>query len=177
MKIMTLVSSTLVLLFALGSAEANNASTWNFKADYIEACSCHRLCPCYFNTSPEGAHHCEFNMAVKVAEGHYGDVNLAGAKMWLAGDLGGDFSKGETKAVVITFDPGVSAKQQEALKYVLGKIYPVHWQAVAVDKAPVMWEVTCENARAKLGTGQGEITLKGVKDATGKQSVLQNVAY
>src|SRR5262249_30330999 len=126
---------------------------------------------------PEGAHHCEFNMSVKVAEGHYGDTNLAGAKMWLSGDLGGDFSQGDTKSVVITFDPGVSDKQQEGLKFVLGKIYPVKWKAVAVDTAPVTWEVTGENAHAKLGTGQGEITLKGVKDSTGKQSVLQNVAY
>ncbi len=55
---------------------------WRMKADYVEACSCMLFCPCYFNKT---AHHpfCEFNMAVKVSEGHSGNTNLAGAKYWL----------------------------------------------------------------------------------------------
>lgn len=36
------------------------------KADYVEACSCHLFCPCYFNKHAEHPH-CEFNMAVKRA--------------------------------------------------------------------------------------------------------------
>src|SRR5262249_50152762 len=130
-----------------GSVEAKKAkdNTWAIRADYIEACSCHLFCPCYFNTSPEGGHHCEFNNAVKVTEGHVGDVKVDGTKFWLSGDLGGDFSQGEMKSAVITFDPAVTAKQQEALKYLIGKIYPVKWGAVAVDKAPITWEMKGEN--------------------------------
>jgi len=50
------------------------------KADYVEACSCHLFCPCYFNKHAEHPH-CEFNMAVKVREGYSGGTNLAGSNI------------------------------------------------------------------------------------------------
>jgi hypothetical protein len=161
----------------MGGVASAADNTWSVKADYIEACSCHLFCSCYFNTGPEGGHHCEFNNAVKIAKGHVGDTNVDGAKFWLSGDLGGDFSGGEMKGAVVTFDPSVTPKQQEAIKFLVGKIYPVKWRKVEVDKSPITWEMNGMNAHAKLGNGQGEVTLTGVKDASGKQSVLQNVAY
>ena len=105
-----------------------------------------------------------------------GDVNVDGAKFWMSGDLGGDFSKGEMKGAVVTFDPAVTPKQQEAIQFLVTKIYPVKWASVKVDKAPITWEMKGENAHAKLGD-KGEVSLVGVKDSTGKQSVLNNVAY
>src|SRR5258708_34821305 len=35
---------------------------WRMKADYVEACSCHLFCPCYFNKHAEPPV-CAFNMA------------------------------------------------------------------------------------------------------------------
>ena len=48
-----------------GKAEQAKAGAgdWALDATYIEACSCHLFCPCYFNPSPEHPY-CEFNMAV-----------------------------------------------------------------------------------------------------------------
>ena len=61
-----------------------------------------------------GEHYCKFNNAYKVNKGHYGDVKLDGAKFWLAGDLGGDFSKGQMDWAVLTFDPSVKPEQRQA---------------------------------------------------------------
>src|SRR5437764_222295 len=84
-----------VVALACGQrAGDQSGKTWSINADYIEACSCHLFCPCYFNTGPEGGMMCEFNNAVKIAEGHVGDVKVDGLKFWVSGDLGGDFSKG-----------------------------------------------------------------------------------
>ena len=85
-------------------------------ATIIEACSCPMFCQCYFNTKPAahagaatpgtdpegGEHFCTFNNAFKVNKGTYGDTKLDGAKFWVAGDLGGDFSKGEMDWAVLT---------------------------------------------------------------------------
>src|SRR5205807_1922789 len=150
--------------------------TWAVKADYIEACSCHLFCSCYFNTSPEGGAMCEFNNVLKIAEGHVGDVKLDGAKVWISGDLGGDFTK-PLKSAVITLEPTVTKQQEEAIKFLIGKIYPYKWQKVAVDKSAITWEKNGLNGHAKLGNGQGEVTLTGVKGADGKQAVLNNVTY
>ena len=161
-------------LLVAPQAWAKNTS-WSVKADYIEACSCHLFCPCYFNTGPEGGHHCEFNNAVKIAEGHVGDVKVDGAKFWLSGDLGGDWAKG-MQGAVITFDPAVTPEQKKAIQFLIGKIYPVKWGKVEVDTAPITWEMKGMDGHAKLGD-KAEVTLVGVKDSTGKQSVLTNVAY
>jgi hypothetical protein len=174
---------TLALVLAVGIAYraqgASGGKTWSVKADYIEACSCHLFCACYFYPHPEGGMRCEFNNAIKMVEGHVGDVKVDGLKVWLSGDLGGDFSKGEMKSAVITFEPQTTDKQKEALKFLIGKIYPVKWKSVAVDIAPIKWEKTGMNGHAVLGAGkgQGEVTLTGVKDADGKQTVINNLKY
>ena len=85
MKALPLVG--LILVLAVSLAAAPSGPAWRMKADYVEACSCHLFCPCYFNKHAEHPM-CEFNMAVTVREGHSGDVNLASAKYWLTGDLG-----------------------------------------------------------------------------------------
>ena len=177
-KLVGLIVGGFVLcsLPALSADSARPAKTWSVKADYIEACSCHLFCTCYFNTSPEGGMMCEFNNVIKITEGHVGDVKLDGAKIWISGDLGGDFTK-PLKSAVITLEPTATKEQGEAIKFLIGKIYPFKWQKVAVDKAPITWEKSGMNGHAKLGNGQGEVTLVGVKGADGKQAVLQNVKY
>lgn len=165
------------MFLSLSALQAAENQTWSVKADYIEACSCHLFCPCYFNSKPEGGHHCEFNNAIKITEGHVGDVKVDGAKVWLSGNLGGDFSKGEMQGAVMTFDTEVTPKQQEAIKFLMGKIYPVKWGKMETYVAPILWEMNGENAHAKLGKGEGEVMLTGVKGPDGRQSILQNVAY
>lgn len=155
---------------------ARPGGTWSVKADYIEACSCSLFCSCYFNTKPEGGMMCEFNNAVRISEGHVGDTKVDGVKFWLSGDLGGDFTKG-MKSAVITIDPSATPAQQKAVQFLIGKIYPVKWGKVAMDKSPIVWEKNGMNGHAKLANGKGEVTLKGVADSNGKQTVISNLKY
>src|SRR5215813_15467576 len=95
--------------------------SWRMKADYVEACSCHLFCPCYFNKHAEHPY-CEFNMAVNVREGQSNGTNLAGAKYWLTGDLGeswGTEKKG--KWVVVSFEPATTKPQRDALAPIILK--------------------------------------------------------
>src|SRR5256712_12909147 len=82
-----------VCVLVLMASEPGNPS-WRMKADYVEACSCHLFCPCYFNKHAEHPH-CEFNMAVKMRGGDSGHTNPGGAKYWLTRGLGGEW--GTTK--------------------------------------------------------------------------------
>ena len=149
--------------------------TWSIKADYIEACSCSMFCQCYFNTSPEGGMMCEFNNAVKISQAHVGDVKLDGKKFWLSGDLGGDFTKG-MKSAVITFEPGTTKAEKDALVFLIGKVYPVTWKEVNMDEQPITWEKDGMNGHAKLGD-KGEVFLTGIKGPDGKQVKLDHVKY
>jgi hypothetical protein len=171
---------SLVLVFAGINAFADGAAkkakkTWSVKADYIEACSCSMFCSCYFNDHPEGGMSCEFNNAVKIAEGHVGDVNLAGKKFWLSGDLGGDFKK-PLKSGIVTFDTGTTQAEKDAIVFLVTKIYPLPWASVKTDEAPITWERKGMNGHAVLGD-KGEVTLTGVAGDDGKQVVIKNLKY
>jgi hypothetical protein len=167
----------LILLTAItiGQGGGTQAKTWSVKADYIEACSCNMFCMCYFNTHPDGEMFCEFNNAIKIREGHVGDVKVDGEPVWLSGDLGGDFTK-PLKSAVLTFDPKTTPDKREAIKFLIGKIYPFKFEKFVVDEAPITWQRDGMNGYAKLGD-KAEVKLTGVKDAAGKQTVIKNLNY
>ncbi|HSI73386.1 MAG TPA: DUF1326 domain-containing protein [Fimbriimonas sp.] len=148
---------------------------WHVKADYIEACSCNMFCECYFNTHPDGEELCEFNNAVMIRDGHVGDVKLNGAKFWLSGDLGSDFTKPLKKAI-LTYDTSLNQDQRDAVKYLVSQIYPLKFESFVEDTAPITWKRDGMNGYAKLGD-KAEVTLTGVKGPSGKQTVINNLAY
>jgi hypothetical protein len=176
------------LLFAgalLASDKKEAAKPWAFNATIIEACSCPMFCQCYFSTSPashdmagmEGhAGHaeayCKFNNAYKVNKGTYNGVSLAGAKFWVAGDLGSNFGDGEADWAVLTFDPSVTPAQREGIGAILGHVYPVKWAKFEMGAdAPIVWE-------HKMGADEAHATLDGGKAAEVilKSSVARNAA-
>jgi uncharacterized protein DUF1326 len=182
-------------LISINSALAQNAKSstpeWSFNATIIEACSCPMFCQCYFNTKPaahvghEGhgamsAHFCRANFAYRVNKGSYGDVKLDGVKFWLAGDLGGDFSQGETDWVEATFEPSATKEQRGALAVILSHVYPFKWKSfkVAAEDATVSWQATKDRAEARLNGGKnGELVLRRYPGMSDDPIVIRNLRY
>lgn len=169
--------------------EAAASPDWSMKATIIEACSCPMFCQCYFNSEPashggghahgEGGHFCRFNNAFMVNKGRYGDTKLDGAKFWVAGDLGGDFSQGKMDWAVLHFDPAVTPAQREGIIAVLGHLYPVQWASFTVgEDAPMLWEANDDRAVAKLDDGKlGEVVLRRNEGMTKDPVVIHNLRY
>jgi len=161
-------------------------------ATIIEACSCAMFCQCYFSTAPashamagmEGHSeaYCKFNNAFRVNRGTYNGVSLAGAKFWVAGDLGSDFGGGQADWAVLTFDPSVTQVQREGIGMILGKVYPVKWASFQMGAdAPISWQhqAGSDDAHAMLDGGKGaEVILKNSvnKNAAGPV-VIKNLKY
>jgi hypothetical protein len=175
-----LVFAVLASFLLVGASSAQMAAKekpWSLKASYIEACSCDLFCPCYFNTHPE-KDFCKFNNVVKIEKGNYGDVKLDGMKLWISGDLGGDFSKGEMKSAYFTFEPSATQEQVDGALKVFAKIYPAKFMDSGVDRAPIVWEKKGKTAHARLGDGQGEVSLSVVTGNDGKSPVvIKNLTY
>jgi uncharacterized protein DUF1326 len=165
------------------------AVDWSMNATIIEACSCSMFCPCYFSTTPapehaahgESGHYCRFNMAYKVNKGSYGGVNLAGAKFWIAGDLGADFGNGQTEWAEATFDPSVTKEQRDGIAAILlGPVYPFKWKSFTVGAdATVEWNGSKDGAVARLDAGKaGEIVLTHNPTAMSPEpTVIKNLKY
>ena len=167
---------------------------WSLNATVIEACSCSMFCPCYFSTKPSpgqsgheghgmgmGEHYCRFNIAYKVNKGKYGNVDLAGAKVWIAGDLGDDFGDHETEWAEVTFDPAVTKEQRDGLAVILvGPVYPWKWKSFTIGQdAAIEWKGGTDRAVAMLDSGKaGEIVLVHNPTAMSPEpSVVKNVKY
>src|SRR5437762_13905819 len=162
------------LLIASKPAEPSGKMT----ADYVEACSCHLFCPCYFNKHAEHPY-CEFNMAVNVRKGNTANVDLAGAKYWLTGDLGDSWgTEKKGKWVVVSFDPATTKDQRDALAPIILKTYGLEWSELKVQEAPIEIAQSGDIAEAKLGGGQmAHMKLQREPGADGKGVVMKNVKY
>lgn len=188
-KILALCAIVLVFGVALvvrAATEPKTAPEWSFNGTAIEACSCPMFCQCYFNTQPAAHHHeggaehfCRANLAYKINKGHYGNVNLEGAKFWLSNDLGGDFSKGQMDWNVVTFDKSLSKEQRDGILVIAQKLFPVQWKSFntaegAIDK----WEITKDGAVALLDGGKtAEVRLQRFQGMTNEPVVIRNLKY
>jgi hypothetical protein len=148
---------------------ASDAPEWAMNATVIEACSCPMFCQCYFG-SPAGhhehgkgeTHYCRFNNVYKVNKGHFGSTKLDGAKFWMVGDLGGDFSQGQMDWTVVYFDKATSKEQRDAIRAIAGKLFPVKWNSMTTAEGVIdRWEFNEEMAVATLDGGKtAEVRLK-----------------
>lgn len=172
------ISLGVLVVAAVMVMAAPPGPAWRMKADYVEACSCHLFCPCYFNKHAEHPY-CEFNMAVTVREGHSGPVNLAGAKYWLTGDLGSTWgTQKKAKWVVVSFDPKTSKAQRDALAPMILKTYGLEWPELKVQEAPIAISRSGDIVEARLAGGkQAYMKLKREPGVDGKGVVLRNVKY
>jgi len=177
-----------LIYFTSSAQEKSSKSDFDMTASYIEACSCDMFCPCYFNTHSTNhmdehnmdAHFCRANLVLKVDKGYYKETKLDGAKVWIASDLGSDWSTGKDSWVVVNFDPSVSKEQQSALADILGQLYPIPWQKKGVDTAAFSWNVDTKTgvAHAKMNNGKGEVLLARVKgDNASREVVVHNLKY
>ena len=190
MKRRRLLVAILSVFLSVGVA-GQPAADWAMNATIIEACSCPMFCQCYFNLHPaehtdQGQHkghgkgqYCRFNNAFRVNTGHHGSVKLDGAKFWVAGDLGGDFSKGQMDWAVLTFDAAVTPEQRAAIGDILPRLYPVKWNSFSMaTDAAMEWTATKDRAVARLDGGKtAEVVLNRSRGMTEDRIVMTNVPY
>ncbi len=173
---------------AAGVYAATTPAEWAMNATVIEACSCPMFCQCYFNTKPAGhagheghggGHFCKANNAYRVNKGHYGAVSLDGAKFWVSGDLGDDFSDGEMDWAVLTFDKALTPAQREGIQAIVGHLFPVKWKSLKTAEAAIdKWEYTKDEAHALIDGGKtAEVKLKRFPGMTGEPIVIKNLPY
>jgi hypothetical protein len=183
---------------AAKSSDAAKSPAWSMNASVIEACSCPMFCQCYFQTEPAGHsgnmqgmdmghdhggsdHYCRFNNAYKVNKGSYGAVKLDGAKFWIAGDLGSDFSKGQMDWAVVTFDKAMTKEQREAIGAIATRLFPVKWGSLSTSEGDIQWVAGKKESYALLDGGKsGEVRLASTdwnKDAKTEPTVIKNLKY
>ncbi len=170
--------------------EAAPAGEWSMDATVIEACSCPMFCQCYFGGGEPAGHHdmnnmgteqhyCRFNNVFRVNHGVYKGVKLDGAKFWVGGDLGGDFTKGQMDWAMVVFDKSVTPQQREGIATIAGHIYPVKWNSFTTGEGNIEWTADKSGAHASLDGGQGgEVKLENPAFGEhGQTPVIRGLKY
>ena len=191
----TVLVSLLCVAIGAAAIAATTKSTakgeWSMNATAIESCSCPMFCPCYFGSGHPAGHHdmsthseehyCRFNMAFKVNKGSYKGATLDGAKFWIGGDLGGDFSQGKMDWAVVTFDKATTQAQRDGIVAIVGKLYPVQWNSLTTGEGEISWNDKAPNSEAvaKLDGGKtAEVVLKrGGFGEKGRTPVIKDLQY
>jgi hypothetical protein len=175
---------TLAQYGAPSQEKATPKPDFDLTATYIEACSCDMFCPCYYNTHATHHHegdYCRANLVFRTDKGYYKETKLDGAKVWIATDLGSDWSgTGKDSWVVIHYDPSVTAAQKTAFSDILTQLYPIKWQQADVDTQGFAWKIDTKTgeAHAKMNNGKGEVVLQRVSgDAPDHEVVVHNLKY
>ena len=179
-----------LLIVGLGSQQrAFQGTDWAMNATVIEACTCPMFCQCYFASKPaahhdhggEAKHFCRFNNAYRINKGNHGATRLDGAKFWIAGDLGGDFSHGQMDWAVVTFDKAMSKAQRDGVAAMLPHLFPVKWNSLQTAEGSIdTWKYDNNVAHATLDGGRtAEVKLvrqQGNANAP-KPPVIMNLRY
>jgi len=187
-RTLTMSTAFAATLLLCAASQAPAASSWSMNATIIEACSCPMFCQCYFNSEPAGhhshgeadsKHFCKFNNVFKVNRGHAGAVKLDGAKFWVSGDLGGDFTTGKFDWAVVTFDKSLTKEQRDAIGTILGQVYPVKWNSFTTAEGTIdTWKHDKDTAHAMIDGGKtAEVKLKRSQGATDDPVVISNLKY
>lgn len=185
-----LLSCAALLLIAVTTQQvATQTRDWALNTTVIEACTCPMFCQCYFASKPAGhhqhdgkqAHYCRFNNAYRINKGHYGATRLDGAKFWISGDLGGDFSQGQMDWAVVTFDKAMTKEQREGVGAMLAHVFPVKWNSLTTAEGSIdKWEFTKDYAIATLDGGKtAEVRLRR-QDGNANSAeppVIKNLRY
>jgi hypothetical protein len=170
------------------AAPAGGGTDWAANMTAIEACSCPMFCQCYFNAEPAGhhahagqaEHFCKFNNAYRINSGHMGDTKLDGAKFWIAGDLGGDFSKGQMDWATLYFDKSLTPAQREAIGKIAGHLFPVKWNSFTTAEGSIdTWQFDKNGAVALLDGGKtAEVRLHSFAGMNANEPVvIKNLRY
>ena len=188
MRKLVLFCAALLVLGTPAQQLVSQTHDWALNSTVIEACTCPMFCQCYFASKPAGhqhggstTHFCRFNNAYRINKGHYGATRLDGAKFWISGDLGGDFSHGQMDWAVVTFDKSMTKAQREGVGAMLAHLFPVKWNSLTTAEGTIdKWEFTKDHAVATLDGGKtAEVRLRR-QDGNANSAeppVIKNLKY
>jgi hypothetical protein len=135
--------------------EESKEKAWTMTATAIEACSCPVGTRPATHAGKEGKQHfCRFNSAYRINTGTWGTAKLDGAKFWMFGDRGEEFSDGDMDWMVLTFDRATNMDQREAILEIVPKLFPVSWKTFRTAVGDIEWVVEKNRAYAILDTAK-----------------------
>jgi hypothetical protein len=159
--------------------------SWRLEGDYFESCNCELLCPCLLSHAQarptEG--HCDVVLAIHIARGSYGGVDLSGLNAVQALTTPGPMAQGNgTLAVYV--DAAATEAQRDALETIFtGKaggppslLTAMVSRRLPTKSAPISFSTTGKSFKLSI-SGISDVTVEGVTGVGGQVVWLDNVGH
>ena len=135
--------------------------TWAIKGAWFKNCNCDPGCPCDFNQNPTHGQ-CEGVIAMRIDEGHYGDVSLDGLKFAGAAYWPGRIDEGDGHILPIVDESADEAQRQAILTIMSGQAGGTIFEIFSAMCphvrepvfAPIDFEFDIENRKGRLKAGE-----------------------
>ncbi|MDE3178525.1 MAG: DUF1326 domain-containing protein [Acidobacteriota bacterium] len=99
-----------------------DGANWNLKGEGIVCCPCATPCPCRTNSQPSYGH-CEATLYLRIRQGQYGPVNMAGLQVV---DSGGMCAIHYQQVSALYFDNTSASSQRDAFMKLMASMAPKH---------------------------------------------------
>lgn len=145
-----------------------------------EVCTCEALCPCWEGQDPDGGT-CAFSWAVHFDRGMVEGHDVSGLRMGFLGYLPGNPLEGDIRLAVF-IDERASEDQQSALLRAytgelggpLADLANLVGEVVAVERAPIEWDVTDGSGQYRIGN-LVSAQMEGFASPEGKPTMLTDM--
>jgi hypothetical protein len=99
----------------------NGGVDWRIVGEEVGSCSCDWACPCQFEGDPTHGY-CRVVVGMRITEGHFGDVDLTGAKFGLLVSFPGPLYEGNG-SIQLFNDEASSEEQRDAIEKLVSGEY------------------------------------------------------
>jgi hypothetical protein len=99
----------------------NGGVDWRIVGEEVGSCSCDWACPCQFEGDPTHGY-CRVVACMRIADGHFGDVDLGGTKLGLLISFPGPLYEGNG-SVQLFNDEASSEEQRDAIEKLVSGEY------------------------------------------------------
>jgi hypothetical protein len=135
--------------------------TWAIKGAWFKNCNCDPGCPCDFNQNPTHGQ-CEGVIAMRIDEGHFGDVSLDGLKFAGAAYWPGRIDEGDGHILPIVDESADEAQRQAILTIMSGQAGGTIFEIFSAMCphvrepvfAPIDFEFDIETRKGRLRAGE-----------------------
>ena len=156
---------------------------YSIKVHNLESCNCNHGCGCQFNGFPDDGS-CEALLGYEVIEGHYGDVDLAGARVVCAVKWPKAIHEGHGKGLVF-IDESAKPEQVEGLGMIFsGQAGGMPWEALAATldsvEGPFLKpiEMTVDGRRSSFRIpGVLDVSMAPIKDVMSGEDKDVHIVY
>jgi hypothetical protein len=148
----------------------------------LEVCDCNVLCPCWIGEDADNGT-CDTVLAYHIDKGKIDGTDVSGLTLGMAAHIPGNILQGNWKMAVFVDDKASPQQQEAMLNAWTGKLggpladmAKLVGEVVAVERAPISFEVEAGEGRLRIGT-VAEATMAPYKSRDGTVTTLNESVF